>query len=771
MWERTGGPIGGLGYDVRMRPGDPNVMYVTDAWAGIHRSDDGGRNWYPINEGITTRSGPSGDAIPIFSLTIDPHDPDVIWVGTQNTRGIFKSTDAGLTWTEKVNGIEEIEGITFRGFTVHPEDPGIVYAAAELSSWVWSGFELPGREFDMTGGVVYKTIDGGEHWTAVWRGDNLARYVWIDPTDPEIVYLSTGIFDREAANSDPETGIPGGAGVLKSTDGGATWAAANQGLGNLYVGSLYMHPDDPRILLAATGNNQYHEQGGIYLSTDGAATWSHVLAGEGMQAVEFTSEPAIAYAGNEAGIFRSDDGGRTWNRTTDPGGWGPPGIRPGFPIDFQADPGDPDRVFVNNYGGGNFVSTDGGYTWEAASAGYTGAQTRDITVDPTAPGRTYAAVRSGLYVTDDGGHEWRGLGFGIASALEYHAVAVDPTDPLHLLAASNWTPTMLTSRDGGRTWDWTGPQLDESMAWRVIAFAEAEPSIVYAGSGAFYSAGSFSDDLPAAGVFVSRDGGNTWEDINTEVAADAQVAELAIHPEFVGFVYAASTTHGLLRTYDGGLAWERVTAGLPEQAAALAVAFDPHGPEVVLAGFTAQGLHRSADGGETWTRVAAGFNPESTITDIVFDPVAPGTVYVSDVHSGVYVSADAGLSWHSLGQGLRTRAVNGLALSADGAHLYAATEGEGVYRLDLSGAAPPPSTPLWAAEDEEPAVAPATSEVTADPSTADDPEESVPAPTAPAAAPTEDTGASGISWWLLGGGVGAVLLLGVLAALFRWRRA
>ncbi|NIT78764.1 MAG: hypothetical protein GWO44_18205, partial [Thermoplasmata archaeon] len=93
---------------------NPDVMYVTDAWAGVHMSTDGGQTWFPSNEGITTRAGESGDAIPVFCLTIDPHNYDIIWVGTQNVRGIFKSTDGGRTWVEMDNGVVEYEGITFR---------------------------------------------------------------------------------------------------------------------------------------------------------------------------------------------------------------------------------------------------------------------------------------------------------------------------------------------------------------------------------------------------------------------------------------------------------------------------------------------------------------------------------------------------------------------------------------------------------------------------------------------------------------------------------
>ena len=140
-WIRTGGPLGGLGYDIRMRQDDLDRMFVTDAFAGAFASTDGGQTWAPANEGITTRIGMSGDAIPIFCLTIDPNDPNIIWAGTDGVRGIYRSTDGGATWTKMDNGVVEAEGITFRGFGVEPGNSDVVYAAAEVSSWTWAGEE------------------------------------------------------------------------------------------------------------------------------------------------------------------------------------------------------------------------------------------------------------------------------------------------------------------------------------------------------------------------------------------------------------------------------------------------------------------------------------------------------------------------------------------------------------------------------------------------------------------------------------------------------
>jgi hypothetical protein len=102
------------------------------------------------------------------------------------------------------------------------------------------------------------------------------------------------------------------------------------------------------------------------------------------------------------------------------------------------------------------------------------------------------------------------------------------------------------------------------------------------------------------------------------------------------------------------------------------------------------GLYRSTDNGATWQPSAAGLNPEANVSDIVFAPTDPQVMYAADRFSGLYRSTDGGAAWMPINVGLRTRAVNALAISSDGQHLYAATEGEGVFRLDLSGQPPQP---------------------------------------------------------------------------------
>ena len=694
QWKWLGGPSGGLGYDIRMHPDNKNIMFVTDALTGVYKSTDGGQTWSASNNGITSRSGASQDSIPCFCLTIDPNNPDIIWSGMTEMRGVYKSTDQGKTWTRKESGIVENLGLTSRGFTVKPGDSQVVYMAAEISSFVWAGDTRTGKEFDLTKGVVYKTVDGGENWQAVWRGENLARYIWINPDNTDVVYVSTGIFDREAANSSADTNTPGGEGVLKSTDGGQTWSRVNNGLGNLYVGSLFMHPEDPDTLLAGTGNNAYQEENGVYLTTDGGATWRHVLKDAGnISSVEFClSNPQIAYAGSIHGVYRSEDGGRTWQAVAgggDDGSWGPPNMMAGFPIDFQVDPDNPDRIFANNYGGGNFLSTDGGHTWVNSSKGYTGASVKKLAVDRTDPGRVVAGVLSGFYISRNGGDDWSGL----YPAGGWYAVAIDPSDPNVIMGAISLESTLFITRDDGQTWTRnTGATLQPDNTWRSICFSPSSPSTIYAGSCTINMPEPHETDPGAQGIFVSHDRGTTWSEANDATSQTGNVWDLDVAAGDDKTVMAATTNLGVLKTTDGGTSWMQVNSGLPTGVKMLSIAIHPTDPKTALVGSQGNAIYRTTDGGQNWNAAKTGMIAEGSITDIVFNPQNPQEIWAADMTSGIYRSTDGGQAWVQHNSGLLNRTIYALAISKDGNHVYAGTDGSGTYRLDVNGT-PPAGTP------------------------------------------------------------------------------
>lgn len=743
-WESLGGPPGGLGYDIRYNFANPNTWYVTDAFAGVFISTDNAYLWEPSNTGIPPQSGPTGDDIPVFSLTVDPINPQIVWSGTDISGHIYKSLDGGRTWSEKDQGVnyEGYDSLSFRGFTIDPFDSDTVYAMGELKKEELGGTSIWGLGI---GGRVYKTTDGGENWQLIWDGDvpsSLTRYLWINSRDPanandDILFVSTGIFDRGAVGEPSAYGLPsgedpfGGLGILRSHDSGQTWEFLDKdnGLEMLYIGSLYMHPEDPDLLLAAAGHlitaeaaeailEKGEAPGGVFRTTDGGDSWTKVLISSGdllleqLSAVEICAPPYdhIAYAGSNMAIYRSDDTGQEWMLvSTGPIGWGPPGVEVGWPIDLQCDPRNPNRIFANNYGGGNFLSQDGGYNWQNASQGYTGAQIRGIAVDPSAPARLYAAGRSGMWRTDTAGDSWIGIGYPASEYLnlgDFVSVAVDPVSPRHIFTG-NMGGAIQESFDRGSTWHHVWPPLvNNEHAFNVsgitdLVFAPSDPDWIYA---SFSFGGCTLLHEPCSqgfGVAVSQDGGKTWVLSSDADMVSLPVIDLAVHPLNPARVYAGSET-GLYTTSDGGVSWERVSiTGQPDDARVRAVAISPIDGNRILAAVDGEyaapgsvpGIFLSTDGGSTWQASYAGLEPNSSIHHILFSPVDPQSVFVSDYLSGIYRSTNGGQTWVVLNTGLLTRAAGPLSISADGLHLYLGTNGNGVYRLDLNRVPPEPAPP------------------------------------------------------------------------------
>ncbi len=715
-WVKSGGPSGGLGYDVRIHPQNKNIMFVTDNPSGVNKSYDAGTTWVQRNEGVTTRAGPSNDGIPIFSLTIDPNNPNIVWAGTQNSGGIYKSTDGGETWVKKNRGITEGNEISFRNFGVHPHNSNIVFAGAEVSTGIL------GREFDKTKGKIYKTEDGGESWRCVWEGNNLVRFVLFDPTNPDVMYASTGIFDREAFN---DVGI----GILKSTNGGKRWFQINKGIpnsaGNRFVGFLEIHPTNPQILFAASGNNAKGE-GGVFRTTNGGVSWEKVLFRDIFTVVTISSSnPNVVYAGSANAFYRSDDGGDTWHKFQKlRAEYGPPGIRAGVPISAVVDPDDPYTVFVNNYGGGNFKSTDGGQTWVNSSKGYTGADLHDIAIDTDNPTIVYTIGRSGPFKSYNGGEDWTGIAFPPANKAEWNAVALNPDNSLEVIISDEHEGTLLKSTDGGNNWKLVfklityGTPQECRHGFKTIAYAPSNPNIVYAGT----SKGrrSIDGDFPARpsfGMYKSTNGGETWMEINKGLQTSLiNINCLAVHPTDPNIVYIGTWKDGVFKTTDGGESWLMKSNGLVS-ADIRSLAIDPQNPEIVYVGLgEGAGIFKSTNGGELWRRSDTGVDiecpsyllpigrvkpgsislekprravgadyysvPWTSIWSIVIDPMNSQTLYAADHHKGVYLSTDGGANWVPISEGLSTKAVTALAISSNGKVLYAATKGEGVFRLD-----------------------------------------------------------------------------------------
>lgn len=390
-------------------------------------------------------------------------------------------------------------------------------------------------------------------------------------------------------------------------------------------------------------------------------------------------------------MYRSEDAGKNWERFSRlDNTWGPPGTIAGLPIDMQCDPDDPDRIFINNYGGGNFLSEDGGKTWVNASSGYSGAMIRHLAVASGQPGWVYASGRSGVFRSTDGGMTWMGLAnpgpeFPKVSLNEIGALALHPQDPLSLLTSPGDLSNPIYSLDGGNSWSLASGYRGAPVS---IVYAPSNLSIVYAATTQM----ACVDDVPGTVIeemcanaesffFASSDGGQTWEMPSEAEPPGQGITTMVVHPEQSTTIIAAAVGQSVVKTEDGGQTWQTISAGLPLTEIVSALALDPQMPQTLFAGYRELGLYKSEDGGESWRQISAGLIPEAFIKSVVVDPTNINIVYLADHFSGVYVSVNGGETWKALNEGLTHRTTNVLALSDDGTVLYVGIEGAGVYRL------------------------------------------------------------------------------------------
>jgi len=694
-WKSLGGPIGGLGYDIRFNPNNNDEMYVTDNHTGVAKSINRGKTWETSNSGITIKGGLTGDDINIFCLTVDENNPKTIWAGTNGNGqsfGAFKSTDSAVTWMNKSNGIALKSGeqsLTIRGFTVMPNDSNTVFMQADI------GTGIQGKEFTKQNGRLFKTTDGGENWSEVLSLESLMRYLIIDPKNHNTLYLSTGIFDREAGNGACESGTTnlGGEGVYKSTDGGASWSAINSGLKDLYVGALRMHPTNSSILFAATGNNACSPfsflsgsiDAGLYKTSDAGKSWKKVISSQIMTTVNFSkTNTDIIYAGGADAFHRSSDGGETWTRLSQTSGqYGPKGIRAGVPIDVVVDPKNSETVYVNNYGGGVFRSTDGASTWQVYSRGISGAEIRKIDTNSKRPNALYVIGRSGPFLSQDYGDSFEGISNGTLQP-EWFCIKSNPLNPNIILMSDEHQGLVFRSENNGENFTQVlrhpsvnALDANKRSGFKAISFSTSNPDIVYIGL-SIQKSRSNSYNPAGTLLYKSIDGGKSFSAISSDIDGNS-INTIFIHPDNPDTVLVG-TTKGLFSSTDGA---KTFTRALNNQWINAIVLLDDK--QTLLLGAQGSGIYKSYDFGKTWgNAITKGFNSTNPfISSLIIDDKTATTLYVADLYSGVYRSIDSGDSWESFPDfkmsGLTNRAVSDLAIQ--NSILYAATEGGGILRF------------------------------------------------------------------------------------------
>lgn len=693
-WQKLNGPFGGQGYTIRFFQNNPNKIVVTDSNAGIHISNDRGLTWIESVEGIDSRTGKSGDAVPVFVTTIDPNNPDRIWCGVKNAMGVFLSTDGGMSWQHKDNGLPSGSEVEIRGLAVKPGDSNTIFACGDLEEIA----PLMGG-FQRTQGILYRTIDGGENWTKVLDGGNLFKDVIIDPKNTNNVYVASGFFDRHQL-----TKLEG---VYKSTDGGSTWTQINSGIRNLYITNIKFDPKDSNTIWGTTGmirqfgNDFENEDGSIIVTKDGGMSWAEAKRGRTSGATQIYSalgisptNPNIIYASGFGVFVKSADGGMSWTET----GFGPLGSNAGHAIDIAVSPTDENTVLVDSYIGGVFKSTDGGNTWVTNAFGYSGAETQGVAISPDGQS-VFATSRVGIFLSKDKGANWLPVGLGDIGLDELQAIAPHPTDKNKILLgdSQNAMSSIFLSTDGGMIWktvfmvsgvdllNSSSLDLTGEVVFTDIIWSKSNPQVAFASCVKQSLAHDFVDSI-GWGTFKSTDGGMTWINKQNGIPGFKNTWSIDVDPNNENIVYAATNDSGIVKSIDGGENWVQINNGFGDVTSFHSVSIYPANTMVILAGSADGQIFRTDNSGESWTLVSSDLRTDDNIVSIVFNPIATThQVYAAGNATGFYVSGDDGQSWQPFNNGLLIREITGLAVTPDGFAVYGATNGGGIFRLPISG--------------------------------------------------------------------------------------
>src|SRR6266849_3180361 len=649
-WRLVGPHRAGRVMTVAGIPGKPAIYYFGTPGGGV---------WKPIFDDAHVAS--------IGALALAPSNPDIIYVGTGEEtvgNGLYKSTDAGKTWTRA--GLEDTRYIT--AIIVDPRDPNIVLVSAR--DYFLAG---PGRG-------IFRTTDGGKTWNRVFFKDDKTSVVDLEaaPDDPGIIYAATYSLlinpnDRRALGVDSQ--------ILKSTDEGATWQQlSSTGLPESGRGTIGL-----AVAPTTKGNRVYAIiNSGFFRSDDGGVNWQRSTTDPRITGSTFFGKtysdprnPDIVYV-MQTSMYRSTDGGKSFESYK-----GAPSGEDQHVL--WIDPSDTQRMILGSDQGA-IVSLDGGQTWSDWFTQPTG-QFYHVITDNEFPYRAYAAQQDSGSVAvlsrSDFGmityRDWFSTG-----AFESGYIAPDPLNS-NLIYSVGWYGSVFRlDRTTGQIATVFGPGAKYRYTWETpLVFSPRDPKTMYLGM---------------QYVLKTNDGTQTWAAISPDLTQRPEAGSGANRPPDQGVIQTIApsaarageiwvgTSTGLVQlTRDNGASWNNVTpAGMPERPEIRLIeasAVDAETAYVIAAAFGGSKpyVYRTHDAGKTWQRIVTGL-PESSIAQVVReDPLRQGLLYAG-TETGAYISFDGGDHWRPLQLNLPTTSVRDL--NVHGNDLVAATYGRGLWILD-----------------------------------------------------------------------------------------
>lgn len=686
MHYRPIGPFrGGRAIAVTGVPGEPDHFYFGAVDGGVWESINAGRTWVPIFDKEPVAS--------IGAIAVAPSDPRVLYVGSGEADmrsdiaygdGMYKSFDGGRTWTHI--GLDDTRQIG--SISIDPHDADVVYVAAL------------GHQYGPNAQRgVFKSTDGGSHWSKVLYLNQNAGAISLamDPHDSQTLLAAMWQTRRPPWNVYPPSNGPS-SGLYITHDGGTSWAHVTRGL-PAHVGriGLSFSQADSKTVYAVVDSDIHH--GGVYRSDDGGNTWKRVN-GEvrlwqrgwyfgGITAD--TQDPRTVYI-MDTSIYRSTDGGATFTAIKgDPTG-----------DDFHVlwvDPNDDRRMMLGS-DQGVAVSVDRARTWSSWYNQST-AQLYHVSTDDRFPYWVYAAQQdsgavafpsSGRYSSitildfrpiDSGGENGYlvpdplhpGMVYGSGDTVTEENVStgwehvIDPTIayPGHVWRRTWTVPLAISpidrhtlyygrqnifrSKDGGATWQTISPDLSRPSTPRLAnldAATRADDNgltrhgTVYAIAPSALDANVIWAGTDDGYVWITRDGGFRWTNVTpTGLRAWSKIGIIDASRFDSKTAYVAVDRHRV----------------------------DDYRPYIF----------RTHDGGAHWTKITDGITYGNFVNVVREDPYARGLLYAGTEH-GMEISFDDGNHWQSFQLDLPVTSVRDMVVHGD--DLVVATHGRGIYILD-----------------------------------------------------------------------------------------